>query len=101
AVGLGIWVYAIVPIDQLGSWGWIVIGGAAAGVVAIFSRRLIYWHSQWQSSLQDVLTEDPRIASEAAAATARGKRQQDLEQWNLHLSECIVPDAASYGGQPI
>lgn len=101
ALGMGIWVYAIVPFDQLGIWGWVVIGLAATAVVAIFSRRLIYWHSQWQSSLRDVLTEDPREASAAVAATARGKRRQDLVHWDLHLSECVVPDAATYGGQPL
>jgi CPA2 family monovalent cation:H+ antiporter-2 len=100
-VGLGIWIYAIVPFDELGIWGWLVIAGIATAVVAIFSRRLIYWHSEWQSSLRDVLAEDPRAASEEAAAIARGKRQQDLEQWNLHLTECVVPDAASYGGQTL
>jgi CPA2 family monovalent cation:H+ antiporter-2 len=101
AVGMGMWIYAIVPIEQLGIWGWLVIAAAATAVAAFFSRRLIYWHSQWQSSVRDVLTEDPRVASEAVAATARGKRQQDLQHWDIHLTECVVPDAASYGGQPL
>jgi CPA2 family monovalent cation:H+ antiporter-2 len=101
AVGMGIWIYAIVPFDQLGVWGWALIGAVAVGVVAVFSRRLIYWHSEWQASMRDVLAEDPRVASEAAAALARGKRQHDLEQWDLHLSECVVPDAPSYGGQTL
>jgi monovalent cation:H+ antiporter-2, CPA2 family len=101
AVGLGIWLHAIVPFDQLGIWGWIVIGAAAAVVVAVFSRKLIYWHSQWQSSVREVLAEDPRAARAAADAAARGKRLQDLEQWKLHLSDVVVPDAASYGGQSL
>jgi CPA2 family monovalent cation:H+ antiporter-2 len=100
-VGLGVWIYAIVPFDQLGIWGWVVIAAIATAVVAIFSRRLIYWHSEWQSSVRDVLAEDPRVANEAAAAVARGKRLHDLEQWDLHLTECVVPDAASYGGQTL
>ncbi len=101
AVGLGMWVYVILPFDQLGIWGWLVIGVAATVVVAIFSRKLIYWHSQVQSSMREVLAEDPRIAGEAVAAAARGKRQRDLEQWDLRLAECVVPDAANYGGQTL
>jgi CPA2 family monovalent cation:H+ antiporter-2 len=101
AVGLGMWIYALVPFDQLGIWGWIVIGVSATVVVAVFSHKLIYWHSQWQSSVRDVLAEDPRVVTEAAAVAARGKRLQDLEQWQLHLNEVIVPDAAGYGGQTL
>jgi CPA2 family monovalent cation:H+ antiporter-2 len=101
AVGLGIWLYAFMPINQLGGWGWILIGGAAAAVVAIFSNKLIYWHSQWQSSVREVLAEDPRAVTEAAADVARGKRLKDLEQWNLRLRDAVVPDAASYGGQTL
>jgi CPA2 family monovalent cation:H+ antiporter-2 len=101
AVGMGIWVYALVPFNQLGIWGWVVIGVTATIVVAVFSHKLIYWHSQWQSSLRDVLAEDPRAATEAVAVAARGKRLQDLEQWQLRLSDVIVPDAAGYGGQTL
>jgi CPA2 family monovalent cation:H+ antiporter-2 len=100
-VALGMWLYAILPIDQLGGWGWILIGAAATAVVAVFSNKLIYWHSQWQSSVRDVLAEDPRAITGATADVARGKRLQDLEQWNLRLREAVVPDAASYGGQTL
>ena len=101
AVGLGMWVYALVPFDQLGIWGWIVIGAGAAVVVAVFSHKLIYWHSEWQSTVRDVLAEDPRVATAAAAAVARGKRLQDLGQWQLHLIDVIVPDHANCGGQTL
>lgn len=101
AVGLGTWIYAIAPYYQLGIWGWLTIGAAGVAVVAVFSRKLIYWHSEWQASVREVLAEDPRMAGQAAAALARGKRQQDLEQWNLHLSECVAPDAATYAGQTL
>lgn len=100
-VTLGIWFYAFVPVNELGGWGWILIGAAATVVVAGFSNKLIYWHSQWQTSVRDVLAEDPRAVSEAAADVARGKRLQDLEQWNLRLRDAVVPDAASYGGQTL
>ncbi len=101
AVVLGIWLYALLPFDQLGFWGWAAIAAAAAGVVAVFSRKLIYWHSEWQTSMREVLAEDPQAAGAAADRAARGKRQQDLEQWDVHLAETVVPDKAAYAGQTL
>jgi len=100
-VALGVWLYTLVPFDQLGLWGWLVIGTAATVVVAVFSNKLIYWHSQWQSSVRDVLAEDPQAVTEAAASAARGKRLHDLGQWNLRLSDAIIPDGASYSGNTL
>ncbi len=97
-IGVGVWIYALVPFDQLGLWGWGVIAIAAAVVVAIFSRKLIYWHSEWQTTMREVLAEDPRGPGAAAADAARGKRQQDLEQWDVRLTECVIPDNAAYAG---
>jgi monovalent cation:H+ antiporter-2, CPA2 family len=97
AVAIGSWLYAIVPTDRLGGWGWAMIGLAAAVVVAVFSSRLIYWHSEWQASVRDVLAEDPRGPG-GAASEARAQREQDLQAWNVRLGECVVPDAASYAG---
>jgi monovalent cation:H+ antiporter-2, CPA2 family len=101
AVLLGYWLFAILPTDQLGLWGWGLIALAAALVVAVFSSRLIYWQSHWQSSVNEVLAEDPRVASAAVAAAARGKRARDLEEWNVRLIDCVVPEAADYAGRTL
>lgn len=101
AVVLGYWIYALVPIGQLRGWGWLLIGAAAVAVVAFFSRRLIYWHSQWQSSVRDVLAADPESGALAAAQAVRVRREHDLRAWNVRLGECVVPDAASYAGRTL
>ena len=101
AVALGYWIYAIIPADQLGVWGWIAIAAAAAVAVAVFSGRLIYWHSQWQTSVRDVLAEDPRGAAVVAAEKVKDQRERDLQDWDVRLMECVVPDGASYGGQTL
>jgi CPA2 family monovalent cation:H+ antiporter-2 len=98
AVGLGYWLHAILPTEELGGWGWLAIGVAAAVVVTVFSSRLIYWHSQAQATVRDVLAEDPK---EAGATAARGRREQDLRAWELHLAECTVPAGAAYAGQTL
>ncbi|MBL9202424.1 MAG: cation:proton antiporter [Opitutaceae bacterium] len=96
AVLLGYWLYAIVPTDQLGAWGWLGIAAAAVLVVWFFSRRLIYWHSEWQSSVTSVLAGDPKAAE---AEAARDRRAQNLGSWDVKLGECVVPDHAGYAGQ--
>lgn len=101
AVLLGYWLYFIIPIEQLGGWGWVAIGLAAVVVVAAFSRRLIYWHSHWQASMRDVLGESPQELQAMAVASARGQRTKDLRAWDVHLTDCVVPDRAAYAGQTL
>lgn len=101
AVALGYWLFLIVPTDQLGWWGWVAIAAAAAIVVAVFSRRLIYWHSQWQTSVREVLAEDPRGPGVAAAEKMRSQREQDLQDWNVRLADSVLPDGAVHGGRSL
>lgn len=96
AVLLAWWLYAIVPVNELPMWGWVVLAGAAVLVVAIFSQRLIYWHSTWQNSVQQVLADANNTREQARIAMG-----ENLEAWQLHLDECVVPDAAPYAGQPL
>lgn len=101
AVALAYWLYAIIPTGELGIWGWIAMMALSGGVVWVFSNRLIYWHSHWQASVQDVLTEDVGTARAAARETGRIQREQDLQSWQVQLGECVVPDGASYAGRPL
>lgn len=99
-VALGYWLYALLPIDSLSGWGWIVIGAAALVVVGVFSSRLVYWHSTWQSSVQDVLNEDADGPA-GARAHARVALDQGLEGWGMRLDDCTVPDDAAYAGDDL
>lgn len=100
AVMLAYWLYAVVPVNDLGVWGWLVVGAATAVIVTLFSRRLIYWHSEWQNSVAEVLAEDPDGRGRVPTGT-RERQQRGLEEWNLILRECILPDWATAGGQSI
>ncbi len=97
AVVLGYWLYLILPVHSLPVWGWGVIASAALMVVAFSSKRLIYWHSSWQSSVQDVFTTGEASVSEVRDS-ARAAIGQGLESWGLRLEDYIVPDDAAYAG---
>lgn len=97
---LGLWLVAILPLDALPMWGWVLIVSAAALVVAVFSRRLIYLHSSLQSSMSEVLSEKGQLP-EIARERARANMGAGLEAWDLVLDECVVPDAATCAGQPL
>lgn len=101
AVALGYWLYAIIPTGELGIWGWVAMAAVSVVVVTVFSNRLIYWHSHWQSSVRDVLAEDAGMVREAARETARVQRAEGLQTWQVQLGECVVPDGASYAGKPL
>ncbi|ACB77845.1 cation:proton antiporter [Opitutus terrae] len=97
---MGYWLYAIVPHDALPRWGWLVVAGIAAVFVGVFSRRLVYWHSEWQSSMREVLA-DNRGNIDENRALARATLGESLSEWNLNLSEVVVPDTATYAGQTL
>lgn len=97
AVGLGYWLYVLLPVSALPAWGWAVIAAAALTVATVCSNRLIYWHSTWQSSVQDVFATDHE-AAHSARANARNALDQGLESWNMQLEDYIVPDDAAYAG---
>ena len=99
ATTIGYWLYGILPIDSLPNWGWGVIVAATLIVVLVYSKRLIYWHSNWQSSMQEVLQGES--SSEKQQADYQRAMNQRLEDWNLKLSEFAVPINASYAGKVI
>lgn len=100
AVGLGYWLYLILPVADLPTWGWLVIAASAVAVTTFFSNRLIYLHSTWQSSVQEVLAADPD-AADNPRSNARQALGQGLESWSMRLEDCIVPDDAAYAGQDL
>ncbi|MCC6415431.1 MAG: cation:proton antiporter [Opitutaceae bacterium] len=94
---IGYWLYLVLPIEELPVWGWLVIAAGGIGVAAVFSNRLIYWHSSWQSSVHDVFSAEPADAR----VNARLALDQGLSDWGLRLTDCIVPDKAAYAGQEL
>lgn len=99
AIALGALLYALFPV-ALSGFGWLVLGLAAVAVVAVFSRKLIYWHSTWQHSVNEVLAGHGHAAGPEGGAD-REALAHGLETWNMQLHECIVPAGATYAGRPL
>jgi CPA2 family monovalent cation:H+ antiporter-2 len=99
AVALAFWIYAIIPLDQLSGWGWLVIGLFAVLVITVYSRKLVFWYSEWNASVRSVLAD----GGDDSNGGARGRilREQGLQDWDVKLSECVVPDSAAYAGQSL
>lgn len=100
ALALGYWLYLVVPQDAFSRWGWILIALGAIAVVTVFSRRLIYWHSEWQTSVREVLADTRGDVGEVRAH-ARAALGESLNGWDLSLGDCTVPDGAEYVGQTL
>lgn len=99
AIALGSFVYSLFPVELSGI-GWAVLGLAAVTVIAIFSRKLIYWHSTWQHSVNEVLARHGYPAGPEGGAD-REVLAHSLETWDLQLLECTVPAGATYAGQTL
>ncbi|MBP8256387.1 MAG: sodium:proton exchanger, partial [Opitutaceae bacterium] len=99
AVALGSFLYALFPV-RLSPLGWLFLGIAAIAVVTVFSRKLIYWHSTWQHSMNTVLAgQDTSTASDSGAN--RESLAQGLEAWDLQLHDFTVPPGAGYAGSSL
>ncbi len=103
ALALAFWLYAIIPLDQLSSWGWLVMGVFAVLVITVYSRKLVFWHSEWDASVRSVLADKSGDTPAGDLGGARGPRlqKQGLQGWDVKLSDCIVPDSAAYAGQSL
>jgi CPA2 family monovalent cation:H+ antiporter-2 len=99
AIVLGSFVYALFPVELSGI-GWLVLGAAALIVITIFSRKLIYWHSTWQHSVNEVLAGHGHAAGPEGGAD-RDALAHRLETWDMQLHECTVPAGATYAGKSL
>ncbi len=100
AIGVAYWLYAILPLKTLPGWGWAIMGAAAAAVMIVFSNKLIFWHSEWESSVQQVLAEDSRAPAQVREE-ARVELGRSLEEWDMCLGNCVVPRGAGYTGRTL
>lgn len=94
--GLLVWLGVFLPAgDEMARWvvpGTVVVAGGAA---FLLQRKLIYWHSEMEAEVQERLAGDPRAVGTLSPWLNAGR------DWNLRVSECVLPDLAECQGQTI
>lgn len=100
AVGLASGLYVIMPHAPFAHGGWIVLGVGAPAIAAVFSRQLIYWHSQWQNSVREVLA-DRRADAEEMRIQARAELGQSLNAWRVGVSDITIPPGSALAAKTL
>jgi monovalent cation:H+ antiporter-2, CPA2 family len=94
AIGLAYWLYLVLPDASLPQWAWLAIAVGLTATLVVFSRRLIYWHSQWQDSLKEALADhSPPGVPPLWLDRSDG--------WGLSVQEFIIPARAACAGRAI
>jgi CPA2 family monovalent cation:H+ antiporter-2 len=96
AVGLFLWLTAVLPAEGTARW---LLGLCALLAVAALLRlrhKLIYWHSEFEVELQVMLALDSKRMTATNAPWL-----QPHEDWNLHIADCVLPDLADCQGRSL
>jgi CPA2 family monovalent cation:H+ antiporter-2 len=103
AVAMASWLARILPTESLPRWAWLIIAVILAGAVAVFSRRMIYWHSRWEDTLSDVFRTAAANERDLSDSAARAKPSwlATPSDWNINVQECVLPEGAAGGGRSI
>ena len=96
-VAMVIWVASFAPS---GAARWTLFGSAlvVAGLLFSLRRRLVYWHSELEVGLQEVLGEGGAQRMSATSAPWAGSKH---EEWALGVSDCVIPDLAECSGRTL
>jgi len=92
--GLFLWLSAVLPLGDVTRWLLIAISLIAVVGLAVFWRKLIYWHSELEVGLNEILAGADQRGSVTAPPWLRLHGE-----WNLNISECVLPDLADCRGR--
>ena len=95
ALLLLLWLGAILPIAGMARWLPLAAIGVVLLAFVLLRRRLIYWHSVLEVELQERFEEDHKFTVSAAPWLAAHS------DWNLTLTDCILPDLADCRGRTL
>jgi len=103
AVAMASWLARIVPTESLPRWAWLIVAIVLGGAVAVFSRRMIYWHSRWEDTLGDVFRSPAAGEGESPEGTTRPAPAwlATPGDWKINVQECVLPEGAACGGRTI
>jgi monovalent cation:H+ antiporter-2, CPA2 family len=91
-----LWLGAILPISGMARWLPLVALAVVGLGFLVLRRRLIYWHSFLEVELQEIMTQgDQKFTGTTAPWMAAHS------DWNLTLTDCVLPDLADCRGQTL
>ncbi len=91
---LFLWLSAVLPIGGVTRWLLAIVALLVVAALAIFWRRLIYWHSELEIGLHEALAEADQRGTASTAPWLRSEGD-----WTLNISECVLPDLAACRGR--
>ena len=96
-VAMVVWVASFAPS---GAARWTLLGSVLVVItlLLLLRRRLVYWHSELEVGLQDVLGEGSPSRMSATSAPWAGRKH---EEWALDVSDCVIPDLAECSGRTL
>ena len=94
--GMFVWLASILPVEGSGKWLLLVSVLVAVVALLVWRRKFIYWHSELEVELKDVLGEAGNKASATSAPWI-----EPSEEWNLTMVDCVLPDLAECQGKSL
>ena len=94
--GMFVWLASILPMEGSGKWLLLISVFIAVIALLIWRRKFIYWHSELEVELKDVLGE---AASKDSATSAPWI--EPGQDWKLIMADCVLPDLADCQGKSL
>ena len=94
--GLFLWLAAILPAEGTARWLLVLCALLAVAALLRLRHKLIYWHSEFEVELQEILTLDSKHMTATNAPWL-----QPHEKWSLHIADCVLPDLADCQGRSL
>jgi len=91
-----VWLTAIIPFDDLTTYGLIICAIAFVVIVFGMRRRLIQLHSRFEVSLEESLGTDFLRTDQKLNYLL-----DPHQEWDLEIIECEVPDDSPHSGKPL
>ncbi|MFT3831188.1 MAG: cation:proton antiporter [Opitutaceae bacterium] len=89
------WLAAVSPAHPRRGWVLLAVVAAAAVVLAVLWRKLVYWHSHMEVQLQASLA--PSGGTGGAAALLA----QTPQDWALRIEEIVLPENTTAAGRSL
>ncbi|WP_429884520.1 cation:proton antiporter [Geoalkalibacter halelectricus] len=90
------WLFYILPAETLPLWAWLAIAGVLAVGLVVFSRRLLFWHGEWQKSLEEAFSD-----SSVADRVPQPQWLERSSDWDIQAQEVVLPERAACSGRSI